>query len=96
MVATTILSSRRAISSADRLFTAFALQIYEDEILDRCTYFATWEKGHIVAQDVAEKLLPRSAFATALATDCYCYSILICCVPRSTPKSCLQIDVSYG
>ena len=47
--------------ASDQLFTAFALQIYEDEILDRCTYFATREKGQIVAGDVADNLSAAQA-----------------------------------
>ena len=53
--------SRPLRFASDQLFTAFALQIYEDEILDRCTHFATKEQGRIVAQDVADSLSASQA-----------------------------------
>ena len=56
-----IIGPARRRFASDQLFTAFALQIYEDEILDRCTYFATREKGQIVAGDVAENLSAAQA-----------------------------------
>ena len=42
--------------ASDPLFSAFALQIYEDEILNRTTYFSTRENGRFAAGDLATHL----------------------------------------
>ena len=55
------LASVNPTFASDPQYTAWALQVYEDEILDRSTYFATKEKGTIVANEVAAGLTAAKA-----------------------------------